>query len=257
MNYNELMKNLDSCLGLEKASMESAQRTAKPSGKSAFEGYDDIEKEIAMEMGISPAKENDEDLVFLDGEETSEPVEETEGQEEIDEREDLKTRLTDYFNRLVEESSREEAKVSIGNLVDEVFGPDEEEAENEPEEEPVEENCEEEPATEGSLTDKLLALGHEKAEEGVEVAPKEQESVGDIADSSDPDAAFEALSAKMLSRYSSLAGKTNKTNSATEGQSATEVVIDEDALRRTSCEFNYSGHHLRRMVTEAIKKGVI
>ena len=75
----------------------------------------------------------------------------------------------------------------------------------------------------------------------------------------DPDAAFEALSSKMLNRYSQLTHRNQlkSKKSAEEGVSATEVKIDDDAIRRVSCEFAYSGKNLRKMVAEAIKKGVI
>lgn len=75
----------------------------------------------------------------------------------------------------------------------------------------------------------------------------------------DPDAAFEALSSKMLNRYSQLTHRNQlkSKKSAEEGVSATEVKIDDNAIRRVSCEFAYSGKNLRKMVAEAIKKGVI
>lgn len=75
----------------------------------------------------------------------------------------------------------------------------------------------------------------------------------------DPDAAFEALSSKMLNRYSQLTRRNQPKSkkSAEEGVSATEVKIDDNAIRRVSCEFAYSGKNLRKMVAEAIKKGVI
>ena len=75
----------------------------------------------------------------------------------------------------------------------------------------------------------------------------------------DPDAAFEALSSKMLNRYSQLTHRSRLKNkkSAEEGVSASEVKIDDDVIRRVSCEFAYSGKNLRKMVAEAIKKGVI
>lgn len=75
----------------------------------------------------------------------------------------------------------------------------------------------------------------------------------------DPDAAFEALSSKMLNRYSQLTHRSQLKNkkSAEEGVSAPEVKIDDNVIRRVSCEFAYSGENLRKMVAEAIKKGVI
>lgn len=75
----------------------------------------------------------------------------------------------------------------------------------------------------------------------------------------DPDAAFEALSSKMLNRYSQLTHRNQlkSKKSAEEGVSATEVKIDDNAIRRVSCEFAYSGKNLRKMVAEAIQKGVI
>lgn len=75
----------------------------------------------------------------------------------------------------------------------------------------------------------------------------------------DPDAAFEALSSKMLNRYSQLTHRSQLKNkkSAEEGVSASEVKIDDNVIRRVSCEFAYSGENLRKMVAEAIKKGVI
>ena len=75
----------------------------------------------------------------------------------------------------------------------------------------------------------------------------------------DPDAAFEALSSKMLNRYSQLTHRSRLKNkkSAEEGVSAPEVKIDDNVIRRVSCEFAYSGENLRKMVAEAIKKGVI
>ena len=75
----------------------------------------------------------------------------------------------------------------------------------------------------------------------------------------DPDAAFEALSSKMLNRYSQLTHRNQlkSKKSAEEGVSATEVKIDDNAISRVSCEFAYSGKNLRKMVAEAIKKGVI
>lgn len=75
----------------------------------------------------------------------------------------------------------------------------------------------------------------------------------------DPDAAFEALSSKMLNRYSQLTRRNQPKSkkSAEEGVSETEVKIDDNAIRRVSCEFAYSGKNLRKMVAEAIKKGVI
>ena len=75
----------------------------------------------------------------------------------------------------------------------------------------------------------------------------------------DPDAAFEALSSKMLNRYSQLTHRNQlkSKKSAEEGVSATEVKIDDNVIRRVSCEFAYSGKNLRKMVAEAIKKGVI
>lgn len=74
------------------------------------------------------------------------------------------------------------------------------------------------------------------------------------------EASFEALTAKMLSRYSQLARTKNKNNtvkSAEEGASSKEIEIDDNALRRVSCEFAYSGRNLRKLVTEALQKGII
>lgn len=272
IDYNELMKNLDNCLGLEKSATESIQKPAEQPNKSAFEGYDDVERELALEMGLrSSNEEKDDDLIFEeeseDGEiETTDEVEEPKVEETIDHKEVFKSSAKEFFTELCQEVGEEEAKVVIGNLIGEVIGSSTEE---EVVEEPAEE-CGVEPATEGSLTDKLIALGKTGAVEGEAVegepaveevkeepAEEGQESLGDSEDKNDADAAFEAMSAKMLSRYSSLAKPSKKINSATEGQSSQEVVIDDEALRRVSCEFGYSGQHLRKMVTEAINKGVI
>ena len=70
--------------------------------------------------------------------------------------------------------------------------------------------------------------------------------------------AFEEFSAKMLNRYKSLAAKEgfgSKSKVANEGVG--EISICESAIDRTSCEFNYSGENLRKMVKEAIEKGII
>lgn len=102
------------------------------------------------------------------------------------------------------------------------------------------------------LAKKMLAM--HKANKSAEENSK---TVND--DPYDPDAAFEALSSKMLNRYSQLTHRNQLKNkkSAEEGVSTTEVKIDDNAIRRVSCEFAYSGKNLRKMVAEAIKKGVI
>lgn len=271
INYNELMKNLDNCLGLEKSATESIQKPAVQPNSSAFEGYDDIERELALEMGLrSSNEEKDDDLIFEEesegGEVETTEVEEPKVEEVVDHKEVFKSSAKEFFTELCQEVGEEEAKVTLGNLINEVIGSSSGE---ETVEEPAEE-CGVEPATEGSLTDKLIALGKTGAVEGEAVegepaveevkeepAEEGQESLGDSDDKNDADAAFEAMSAKMLSRYSSLAKPSKKVNSATEGQSSQEVAIDDEALRRVSCEFGYSGQHLRKMVTEAINKGVI
>lgn len=272
IDYNELMKNLDNCLGLEKSATESIQKPAVQPNKSAFEGYDDVERELALEMGLrSSNEEKDDDLIFEEefeeGEAETTEVEEPKVEEIVDHKEVFKSSVKEFFTELCQEVGEEEAKVTLGNLINEVIGSSSGE---EVVEEPAEE-CGTEPATEGSLTDKLIALGKTGAVEGEEAegepaveeikeevpAEEGQESLGDSEEKNDADAAFEAMSAKMLSRYSSLAKPSKKVNSATEGQSTQEVAIDDEALRRVSCEFGYSGQHLRKMVTEAINKGVI
>ena len=99
--------------------------------------------------------------------------------------------------------------------------------------------------------------GEEVFSSGSSATESNSKTVND--DPYDPDAAFEALSSKMLNRYSQLTHRNQlkSKKSAEEGVSATEVKINDDAIRRVSCEFAYSGKNLRKMVAEAIKKGVI
>lgn len=104
---------------------------------------------------------------------------------------------------------------------------------------------------------KLLAKKMLEMHKANRSAEENSKTVND--DPYDPDAAFEALSSKMLNRYSQLTHRNQLKNkkSAEEGVSAAEVKIDDNAIRRVSCEFAYSGKNLRKMVAEAIKKGVI
>ena len=118
------------------------------------------------------------------------------------------------------------------------------------------------PAEEGSIVDRLLSMGgksHLHSEENCKYGKLEGESVGDKELKEDGyDSAFEEISSKMLNRYKSLASKsTGKKAVAVEGLEGVEVAIDEQAIARTSGEFGYSGKNLRKMVVEAIQKGVI
>ena len=245
MDYNKLMTELDSVLGLEKPATESVAKKTKAKTEKAFEGYDDIENELARDLGLSVKEEPSEDFILEEGE----------TQPQVDEPtpEDLFIDSVKVFrDSLIGEGMEEdEARDKICDIVSTLLCPEEPEESEEPEgevepEEP--EEPEEEPAEEG-LVDKLLALGQEEATEEVEAV--------DEVETTDPESAFEEMEAKMIDRYSSLARKKTKTGSATEGQSVTEVVLDEQAIKKVSCEFNYSGSHLRNLVTEAIKKGVI
>ena len=105
--------------------------------------------------------------------------------------------------------------------------------------------------------DIVKKYGEEVFSSGSSATESNSKTVDD--DPYDPDAAFEALSSKMLNRYSQLTHRNQlkSKKSAEEGVSATEVKIDDNAIRRVSCEFAYSGKNLRKMVAEAIKKGVI
>lgn len=107
------------------------------------------------------------------------------------------------------------------------------------------------------LAKKMLEMDKMISESTNKSAEENSKAVDD--DPYDPDAAFEALSSKMLNRYSQLTHRNQlkSKKSAEEGVSATEVKIDDNAIRRVSCEFAYSGKNLRKMVAEAIKKGVI
>ena len=366
MDYNKLMMELESCLGLETPAMESIK--GKGQEKVAFEGYDEVEKELAAELGVEvPAKggSNDlqknknylvvyvdqsgsnlnnpklmekvkglapyqvfyfsgevsadrngdlgmgtnyravsdhikkngfdnvvvltdedidldpdgeelkslpgikiikdldemagfeaatktkeEDITFLDEEETSEAMVEPNPEEEPDPKEIFKEQVKTFFNSL--DMEPEEAMKVINEVMAEALDCGEcktEEGEEGGELDiqsldeisTAEEGCSKEPAEEGC--GKKEEAKEEKKEEPV---------------SEEEGSAFEEFSAKMLNRYKSLAAKEgfgSKSKVANEGIG--EISICESAIDRTSCEFNYSGENLRKMVKEAIEKGII
>lgn len=334
IDYNRLMEELDSCLGLESSATESVKRPLGPSKKrKAYEGYDGVDLEIIQAMKDSregaPSEFSEEDLVYLE-----DTPEDDQGMPGVEDGEDSgeespEVKLADsvdcLFNNYVESGKTpQEAADSIKDLVEsavaELYDPEEEgegEAEAEADEgmedvvTPVKEvsshslaNKSAEESISKSRLEEIFedfwdgsGLGSNPTlEETTEYAqgylevfsPKElKESFGPYADPEqlakkmlemhkanksaeenrktinddpyDPDAAFEALSSKMLNRYSQLTHRNQLKNkkSAEEGVSATEVKIDDNAIRRVSCEFAYSGENLRKMVAEAIKKGVI
>lgn len=55
MDYNKLMKELENCLGLETSATESVNQP-KPQ-KEAFEAYDEIEQELADDLGVKVSAE--------------------------------------------------------------------------------------------------------------------------------------------------------------------------------------------------------
>ena len=235
MDYNKLMEQLDSCLGLETSAMESLDQ------KNVFTES----KEVIDNDDLVEDFEEKGDLVFEDPEGEKTPVE------------FFKESLVSFIDSLSDEiEDKEEIRNTIINLVDETLNINQDgelEAEAEAE-------VEGESATEETLSDKLLSLGTQDTsnEEIVDnnKGKSVQQEVGDL--DKDDETAFEEMSAKMLDRYSKLSNRGQiKSNSASAGLDGTKVEIDREALNRVSCEFAYSSHHLEKMVTEAIKKGVI
>lgn len=331
IDYNKLMEELDSCLGLESSATESVKRPPDPSKKrKAFEGYDDVDMEIIQAMKDSPegapSEFSEEDLVYSEdspeGDQGMLEVEDGEGDGEESPEVKLADSVDCLFNNYVESGKTpQEAADSIKDLVEsavaELYDPDDEEAEADegmgdivtPVKEVSSHSMANRSSTESLISKSRLqeifedfwdgsGLGSNPTlEETTEYAkdyleaysPNElkkyfgkyadpkllakkmlamKESANRSAEENsktvnddpyDPDAAFEALSSKMLNRYSQLTHRNQlkSKKSAEEGVSATEVKIDDDAIRRVSCEFAYSGKNLRKMVAEAIKKGVI
>ena len=253
LDYNKLMEELGNCLGLEGSATESYN---KGPGKKAFEEYDEVEQELAASLG-QPIPENvsDQDLVFEEGSEETNPDPEAgegesvpEGEEEQPEEELFKESVKSYLTKLLEDKSPEEAKEFIGGLfgkaLSEVCPDDEGETDGENPEE----------GSEGEVVPEEEGSSADDPGEGESGETDADEGCGD----EDPEAAFESLQAKMLDRYKTLSRKKNKKNSATEGTGTkSKPILDETAIARTSAEFGYSGQNLRKMVAEAIEKGVI
>lgn len=262
MDYNKLMKELENCLGLETSAMESVNQP-KPQ-KEAFEAYDEVEQELAVDLGLGnePATEakkeeepKAEDLVFEETEEMGEAKgDEDDGKgSEDDPKEIFKEAIKAFYNSL--DMEPEEAIKVVNEVMAEALDcgeckVDEDDGDNEEldiqsldEIATSDESVSKEPVAEEGCSNK-----EEPAKEEPEEAKEETEE----------GQAFEEFSAKMLNRYKVLSqkeGKINKKNSATEG--ADEISVCESALNQTSCEFNYSGENLRKIVTEAIRNGVI
>lgn len=288
-DYNKILEELENCLGLEGVEPQRPKQSKPIKRKKAFEGYDDVEAEIAASLESDEDEiSKDEDFVFDDeafGLEDPENPTSEEGEEESDE-DLIVTTLKSYLSSLLENLSPEEAKGKIGDLVgkaiEEVI-PDGDSGKTEdpsPENE-TEESAEEASATEaplgkavtGGLVDKLLALGgasrlssteseESKADEGTEKGGEEAFEGDEEIDPRCPgrnEASFEAFCSKMISRYSELAGKKPaKKESATEGEAGEkEVKINEKAMTRVAVEFGYNTRNLRPILTDAIKKGVI
>lgn len=124
--------------------------------------------------------------------------------------------------------------------------------------EELEEILSSEEKTEQAINEYLDWMRSSYPSGGGDTTPPAEEGCGSKEGEQDEDAAFEALSAKMLDRYKSLAKPHKKNSSAMEGQGTKEKPsIDERAIARTSAEFGYSGQNLRELVTEALEKGVI
>lgn len=282
IDYNRLMEELDSCLGLESSATKSVKRPSGPPKKrKAFEGYDDVDMEIIQAMKDSPegapSEFSEEDLVYSEdtpeGDQGMPRVEDDEGGDEESPEIKLADSVDCLFNNYIESGKTpQEAADSIKDLVEsavaELYDPDDEEGG----EAEADESCKKK-ANEGmedvvtpvkevsshSLANRSAReSSSESKNNGKSPSPEENSRIVDD-DPYDPDAAFEALSSKMLNRYSQLTHRNQlkSKKSAEEGVSATEVKIDDNAIRRVSCEFAYSGKNLRKMVAEAIKKGVI
>lgn len=259
LDYNKLMEELGNCLGLEKPATESI---SKKGSKSAVEEYDEVERELAEELGEPvPETVSEDDLVFDENKEEASPDEGVVVNKDQDKDQDpeesdadlFKESVKSFFNRLLNDKSPEEAKEEIGKLFGEVLSevcPECGEGceDEEDEEDGVTPETEEEPETVEET--KPENDEEEEADEGCCKSSKENCE-------EDPEAAFESLRARMLSRYSSLARKKNKKGTATEGVKADTPELDDYAISRTSAEFGYSGKNLRKMVAEAIQKGVI
>ena len=196
------------------------------------------------------AKESgEEDIVFSEEGETSEPAVEPNPEEEPDPKEIFKEQVKTFFNSL--DMEPEEAMKVINEVMAEALDCGECKPEEGEEGEldiqsldeisTAEEGCNKEPAKEEC--GKKEEAKEEKKEEPV---------------SEEEGSAFEEFSAKMLNRYKSLAAKEGfGSGSKVANEGIGEISICESAIDRTSCEFNYSGENLRKMVKEAIETGII
>ena len=246
LDYNKIMEELENCLGLEKPAMESVSTKGV---KSATESYDEVESELAGELGLEIPEEKIEGEVAVEEEKTPKEI--------------FTDALNTYLDFLCQDGCKpDEAAEIIRKDVAEVLDPIEEAAdpgqveETPAKETPVEGTPEVEVKTEVATADEGCGVKESAGETpAVEKSAQEAFTSGEISAKEFLDRQYDEMRSKMLARYESLCSGTMK--AAIEGVNGTEPQINEGALNKVSREFGYDGRQLKEIIVAALKEGVI
>lgn len=259
MDYNKLMAELD------KEVTGSFEPVRPLTGRSATEGYDEVEKDLMDSLEVKKP------IVEVDGEEDLVFGEDGVDKEEKSPEEVFSEAVNAYFNSLVNDGV--EVEEAVEKVLDQVNSSLPKTDDSDDEEDDIEESeetelveAEESQKSPETIREDNYTDDPEKQKELFGNTVKELSDKMDMnkatSSATESSCSFEEYQkdkeAKMLKRYKQLANKDlDKKKVAIEGLGEAEISIDDQAISRVSGEYGYSGKNLRKMVAEAIQKGEI